>query len=163
MDDQPTPEPSDFAKLNAVYAATLAAVLLATRGRDRDPIALPELLPMGAAAFAIAKAVSREKIGSWIREPLTGDDHRAASVDSERLRRAVGELVTCSRCVGAWSALGVVGLRAASPSAGRLVTAVFATSALNDWGQAGFRLLCGASDNVGEAARERAAVSDGEH
>jgi hypothetical protein len=55
-----------------------------------------------------------------------------------RLQRALGELVICSRCVGAWSALGVVGLRAASPQAGRLVTAILAISAVNDWAQLGF-------------------------
>jgi hypothetical protein len=40
--------------------------------------------------------------------------------------------------VGAWSALGVVGLRLASPRAGRVVATVLATSAVNDFLQAGF-------------------------
>jgi hypothetical protein len=45
--------------------------------------------------------------------------------------------------VGAWSALGVVGLRLVSPDSGRVVTNVLAASAANDWLQAGFKLLCG--------------------
>ena len=140
----PRPEPADYAALNALYAIALAGLVAATRRRaEADPIRPGELLPLGAAAFAIAKAVSREKIGTWIREPLEGE--RLARVEGEPERRALStlhELVTCSRCVGTWSALGVVALRAASPSAGRLVTAVFAASAANDVGQAAFRLLC---------------------
>ena len=38
-----------------------------------------------------------------------------------RLRYAVGELMTCTRCMGAWSALGLVALRVHSPPAGRTV------------------------------------------
>ena len=68
---------------------------------------------------------------------------RLSKPRGRRIQRALGELVTCSRCVGAWSALGVVGLRAASPAAGRLVTSILATSALNDWAQAGFAWLRG--------------------
>jgi hypothetical protein len=49
--------------------------------------------------------------------------------------------VTCTRCVGAWSALGIVGLRLASPESGRTMTNVLAASAANDWLQAGFKLL----------------------
>jgi hypothetical protein len=48
--------------------------------------------------------------------------------------------------VGAWSGLAVVGLRVASPTAGRTVTAVLATTAVNDFLQAGFRWLCGRAD-----------------
>jgi hypothetical protein len=105
---------------------------------------------MGAATFAVAKAVSREKIGAWIREPLAQE--QVARVKGGRERRALaalGELVTCTRCIGAWSALGVVGLRAGAPSAGRLVTAVFATSAANDVGQAAFRWLCAKVNEAG--------------
>jgi hypothetical protein len=146
------PEPVDYAALNAIYAVALAGVVIATRRRrDAEPIRPVELLPMGAATFAIAKAVSREKIGSWIREPLT-EEHVAdvGSVPERRALATLRELVTCSRCIGTWSALGVVGLRAASPSTGRLVTAVFATSAANDVGQAAFRWLCERSNRAAQ-------------
>jgi hypothetical protein len=132
-------EPEDYAVINAVYAALLAGVVLATRERvKRDPIRASELLPMGAATFAVSKVIAREKIGTWVREPFVEDASHGGQPRGRRIQRALGELVTCSRCVGAWSALGVVGLRAASPGAGRLVTSILATSAVNDWAQAGF-------------------------
>ena len=66
-----------------------------------------------------------------------------------RLRHVVGELITCTRCVGAWSALGLVGLRLTNPAAGRVVNDVLAVSAMNDWLQAGFKALCAQSDDAG--------------
>jgi hypothetical protein len=132
-------EPEDYAAINAVYAVLLAGVVFATRERiKRDPIRSSELLPMGAATFTVSKVIAREKIGTWVREPFVEDASHGGEPRGRRIQRALGELVTCSRCVGAWSALGVAGLRAASPDAGRLVTAILATSALNDWAQAGF-------------------------
>ena len=132
-------EPEDYAVINAVYAALLGGLVYATRESvKQDPIRAGELLPLGAATFAVSKVIAREKIGTWMREPFVEDAGHGGKPRGRRLQRALGELVTCSRCVGAWSALGVVGLRAASPDAGRLVTWVLATSALNDWAQLGF-------------------------
>jgi len=50
-------------------------------------------------------------------------------------------LMGCSRCLGSWSALGLVGLRVASPPAAGAVTTVLAAGGANDFLQAVFRLL----------------------
>ncbi|HEX8064912.1 MAG TPA: DUF1360 domain-containing protein [Thermoleophilaceae bacterium] len=140
-------EPSDYAAINVVYATLLAGVVIATRERARsDPIAMRELVPLSAATFAVSKVVAREKVGSWLREPFVDQDGHPPRPEGRGIRRAVGELVTCTRCVGAWSALGVVGLRLARPDAGRSVANVLAVSAGNDWLQAGFRWLCDRAD-----------------
>jgi hypothetical protein len=142
-------EPEDYAAINAVYAVLLAALVQATRERVRkDPIRNSELLPLAAATFAVSKVIAREKIGTWVREPFVEDASHGGTPRGRRIQRALGELVTCSRCVGAWSALGVVGLRVAQPEAGRLVASVLATSALNDWLQAGFAWLRGRANQV---------------
>jgi hypothetical protein len=138
-------EPVDYARINAVYGALMTTLVLTTRGRAReDPIAGRELLPIAAATFALSKVIAREKIGSWVREPFVDEPSGEQRPRGSRLQRAVGELLTCTRCVGAWSALGIVGLRLASPESGRIVTNVLATSAANDWLQSGFKLLCAA-------------------
>jgi hypothetical protein len=136
-------EPVDYAKLNAIYGGLFAAVLIGARMRDEsdDQIPVRELVPLGAATFALAKVVAREKIGTWMREPFVEQDDGERRPRGRRLRRAVGELVTCTRCVGAWSALGIVGLRVIDPRSGRIVTNVLAASAVNDWMQAGFKML----------------------
>jgi hypothetical protein len=138
-------EPVDYAAINAVYGALMTTLVLTTRDRAReDPISGLELLPIAAATFALSKVIAREKIGSWMREPFVEDRAGERRPRGRRLQRAVGELVTCTRCVGAWSALGIVGLRLASPDSGRIVTNVLAVSAANDWLQSGFKLLCAA-------------------
>ena len=151
--ESPT-EPVDYVALNAVYGAVLTGVVLAYRDRaeETEPITAGELVPMGAATFALAKVVAKEKIGTWVREPFVeqGPDHRPVEPRGRGLRRAVGELITCTRCAGAWSALAVVGLRAVSPPAGRLVAAVLATSAVNDFLQAAFRVLTEEANSAGD-------------
>jgi hypothetical protein len=139
------PLPRDYGAINAVYAALLAGLVLGTDGRvrDEDRISPVELVPLGAATFALAKVVAREPIGAWVREPFVDDPVHPNRPRGHRVRRALGELVMCTRCVGAWSALVLVGLRIASPKAGRTVTAVLATSAANDFLQAGFKAVCG--------------------
>jgi len=144
-DPEPATEPVDYAALNAVYGVLMTAVVLTTRERAREePISGRELVPIAAATFALSKVIAREKIGTWMREPFVEDPAGERRPRGRRLQRAVGELVTCTRCVGAWSALGIVGLRLASPDSGRIVTNVLAASAANDWLQSGFKLLCAA-------------------
>jgi hypothetical protein len=148
-------EPTDYAKLNALYGALLIGVLAGTRRRARDePIEQRELVPIALATFALAKVVAREKIGAWVRDPFVEVENGERRPRGRRLQRAVGELVTCTRCVGAWSALAVVGLRAADPPTGRTVANVLAASAANDWLQSSFKWLC-AQTNQADAEASR--------
>ena len=106
---EPETQPADYALLNGVWLALITGLVAASRGRtSEDPIELRELVPLSAATFALSKAVARERIGSWVREPFVDEEHHRKPRGGH-LRRAVGELVTCTRCVGTWSALGVVG------------------------------------------------------
>ena len=77
-----------------------------------------------------------------------------------RLRYAIGELMTCTRCMGAWSALALVGLRLHAPRAGRTVTTVLAVSAGNDAMQAGFSWLCARANEQSASRRQRGALAD---
>ena len=144
--DAPT-EPNDYAALNAVFGALLAGVVIATRERTRDgdPLTPRDLAVTGAATFALSKVIARERIGTWVREPFV-EEEDGKRPRGRGIRHAVGELLTCTRCVGAWSALGLVGLRLSSPATGRVVNDVLAVSAMNDWLQAGFKLLCAKTD-----------------
>src|SRR4051794_20702330 len=133
-------EPVDYAAISATYGALLATLVLAARERGDRPVEPGELLPLGAASFALSKLIAKEKAETWMREPFV--DQAAGRPKGRRLRYAIGELLTCTRCVGAWSSLGLVALRVARPREARVVTAVLATSALNDFLHAGFSLAC---------------------
>lgn len=141
--------PIDYGKLNAAYGAVLAGVVLASRRPGAEPPGGAELLPLGAATFALSKVIAKEKVGTFVREPFVEDDDEAGRRPrGHGMRAAVGELLTCSRCVGAWSAAAIVGLRMVSPPAGRAVTGVLAASAVNDVMQAGFTWLTARSNRA---------------
>ena len=149
--EKPT-EPADYRRLNAVYGALLTGLIVASRERARDenPIPPAEMVPLGVATFALAKVIAKEKVATWVREPFVEQtaDHKPKHPRGERLQHAIGELMTCTRCVGAWSALGLVGLRTLSPPAGRMVTNILVASAINDFMQAGFQLVTGKADGA---------------
>ena len=131
-------ELADYAALSALYGALLAGTAVSARGRA--PIPTEELPALAAASFALSKLVVHEKVESWVRRPFVDEQRRKPK--GRRLRYAVGELLTCTRCMGAWSALGLVALRVHSPAAGRTVSTVLAASAGNDLLQSAFQYLC---------------------
>jgi hypothetical protein len=132
--------PADYALLSVAYASLLGA--LAYASRDRPPVERSELVPLGAATFALAKLVGREKVETWVRQPFVEEGPDGAQPKGTGMRYAIGELLSCTRCLGAWSALSLVSLRMAAPETGRTVTTVLAASAGNDFLQAGFSWLC---------------------
>jgi hypothetical protein len=139
VSETPT-EPTDYAALSLLYVGLLAGLAKSSSGRD--PIPRGELVPLAAATFALSKLVVHEKVESWLREPFVEEHGDGRRPRGRRLRYAVGELLGCTRCVGAWSALGLVALRTHAPGPGRTVTTVLAVSAGNDALQSAFTWLC---------------------
>lgn len=136
----------DYAIIEAVFAAGMGAVIALTRRREADgspTIPRDELPVLALATFALADVLAKQKVSTWLREPFVheGADHKPLRPEGSGLQHAIGELLTCTRCVGTWSALGLVGLRTASPSTSRVVNSVLALGGVNDVLQSGFRLL----------------------
>ena len=151
-------EAVDYAALSILYGSLLAGVAGSSRGRE--PIPRAELIPLSAATFALSKLVVHEKVETWLRQPFVEERPDGKRPRGRRLRYAVGELMNCTRCMGAWSALGLVALRLHAPNAGRTVTTVLAASAGNDMLQTGFSLLCARANT---AQRQSGDGADGEH
>ena len=63
--------------------------------------------------------------------------------------QAIGELVTCSRCVGTWAAAGLASTQILAPRFGRLLTWSLGAAAANDFLQAGFRALTEKANQLG--------------
>lgn len=156
---QPTPvaltNPEDYAILATVFVTGLAGVIALARRRHAEGAAAisPRDLPaLTLATFALADTVVKEKVSTWLRQPFVeeDDDHHPLAPKGRGMQRAVGELLTCTRCAGTWGALVLVGLRTASPVAGRATTNVLALAGANDLLQGGFRLLV---ERANEASR----------
>src|SRR4051812_4142908 len=155
IEETPT-EPVDYAAISATYGALLGTLVLAVRDRGDEVVHPAEIAPLGIAAFALTKAISREKVEAWVRRPFVEEGEGRPK--GRRLRYAVGELLTCTRCLGAWSALGLTALRVTRPRASRVVTTALATSAVNDFLFSAFAWLC-AAGNAADAQSPAAATS----
>ncbi len=133
------------------YAAIVGALFaglgaVAALSRRAPPASALDLVALSAATFKASRTLSREKVASFMREPFVeGEDERPAG---EGLQRAIGELVTCTRCVGTWSAAALASTQMLSPRFGRALTWTLAAGAANDFLQAGFRALCAKSNEL---------------
>ena len=152
VDETPTAR-SDYALLSATYMGLLGGLAASQQRKGRAELIPPgEIVPLVAATFAMSKLVVHEKVETWMRAPFVEEHAEGRRPKGRRLRYAVGELLTCTRCTGAWSALALVALRIHAPRAGRVVTTVLATSAGNDFAQSAFSLLCGAATRTDQQA-----------
>jgi hypothetical protein len=142
-----------YAGITGAFVGGLAiagalAHLLDRDAREHDAL---DLVVLGAATFKAARTITREEVTSFIREPFVegeagdGDEHAVGTGD---LRQAIGELVTCSRCVGTWVAAGLATTQILAPRFGRTLTWTLAAAALNDWLQAGFAALTKKADEL---------------
>ena len=65
----------------------------------------------------------------------------------------MGELVTCSRCVGTWVAAGLASSQMVAPRFGRALTWTLGAAAANDFLQASFNALCAKANELEKEVR----------
>jgi hypothetical protein len=154
--------PGHYATLSAGYGALLGAAIVGFRDRGEHPVQPKELPVLGLATFALAKLVGKEKVETWVRQPFLDERPDGERVPKgEGMRYAIGELLSCTRCLGSWSALGLVSLRLFRPREAQVVLPVLATAAINDWLQSGFTALC-ATANVQQQEAEAPPLEAGD-
>jgi len=148
-----------YAVILGTFGGLLAAAGALGRAFDRDPqcqTAL-DLTVLGAATFKASRTLARDEVTSFLREPFvrghahTGEDEEPAEGG---MAQAVGELVTCTRCVGTWAAAGLAWTQILAPRVGRLLTWSLAAAAANDFLQAGFNSLTSKANELEERAAE---------
>lgn len=153
---QPSKQPPyrAYAVIVGTFVASLGAVsgIAAARHRPSHAIGATDLALLGLATFKASRTVARDKVTSFVREPFVegeaydGEDERPTR-ESE-LKQALGELVTCTRCVGTWLGAGLASMQILTPRTGRLLTTVLAAGALNDFLLAGFAALTAKSNEL---------------
>jgi hypothetical protein len=142
-----------YAGIMAAFVGGLGAAGLVARALGRDPQehdAL-DLVILGAATFKAARTISSDEVTSFLRDPFVeGEAHEGDEdpVETGDLRQAIGELVTCSRCIGTWVAAGLTSTQVIAPRFGRLLTWALAAAGANDFLQAGFTALTHKSNEL---------------
>ena len=147
-----------YATIVGTFMAGLGAVsgLAAARNRPLEEMAPMDFALLGLATFKASRTVARDKVTSFVREPFVegeaydGEDERPTH-DTE-MKQALGELVTCTRCIGTWIGASLASLQILAPRTGRLVTSVLAAGAVNDFLLAGFTALTAKSNELEERA-----------
>jgi hypothetical protein len=146
MATQTTPPYAAYAGIMAAFTGGLAAVGGLAKLLHRDPREQSafDLVLLGLATFKASRTTSTDEVTSFLREPFVAGHAKAGAEDpvaTGDLRQAIGELVTCSRCIGTWIAAGLAGTQIVAPRFGRLLTWTLATAGANDVLQASFAAL----------------------
>ena len=136
-----------YATILGTFLAGLGAVsgLAAARNRPHYEMAPIDLALLGLATFKASRTVARDKVTSFVREPFVegeaydGEDEKPTH--ETELKQAIGELVTCTRCIGTWIGASLASIQILAPRTGRLLTSVLAAGAVNDFLLAGFAAL----------------------
>ena len=145
MEDRSQAPPYEaYAAIVGTFLTGLGAV--SALSRRSPPGTALELVALSAATFKASRTLSRERVASFLREPFVegADEHPAG----QGFRRALGELVTCTRCIGTWSAAALASTQMIAPRFGRALTWTLAASAANDFLRAGFAALCAKTDEL---------------
>lgn len=152
---EPRPPYESYAAIMVAFAGGLGAagVLARLLGRDPQCHTALDLVVLSAASFKAARTLAHDEVTSFLREPFVkghaheGDDEEPVQGGMEQ---AIGELVTCSRCVGTWAAAALVGTQTLAPRFGRLLTWSLAAAGANDVLQAGFGVLAAKANELEE-------------
>jgi Protein of unknown function (DUF1360) len=142
-----------YGGIMGTFVGGIAVAGALARLLDRDPRSDGplDLIVLGAATFKASRTISRDEVTSFLREPFVeGEAHEGGEepIETGDLRQAVGELVTCSRCVGTWVAAGLASTQILAPRFGRMLTWSLAAAGVNDFLQAGFAALAAKSNEL---------------
>src|SRR5437879_7341268 len=130
-----------YAEIMGTFTGLLAAAGALGRLLDRDPQCQTPLdfAVLSAASFKAARTLSHDEVTSFIRQPFVrGHAHSGGEEPvSGGMEQAIGELVTCTRCIGTWVAAGLASTKILAPRFGQLLTSPAGASAVNDSPPAG--------------------------
>jgi hypothetical protein len=150
------PPYGSYAAILGTFTGFLAAAGAISRLVDRDPQCQSALdfVVLSAASFKAARTLSHDNVTSFIREPFvrghahTGGEEPLRTGGAEQ---AIGELVTCTRCVGTWAAAALASAQILAPRFGRMLTWSLGAAAANDFLQAGFSALTAKANELEDA------------
>jgi Protein of unknown function (DUF1360) len=146
------PPYGSYAAIMGTFAGLLAAAGALGRVLDRDPQCQTALdfTILAAASFKAARTLSHDEVTSFIRQPFVRGHAHSGGEEPVRggMEQAIGELVTCTRCIGTWAAAGLASTQILAPRFGRVLTWSLGAAAVNDFLQAGFSALAAKANEL---------------
>jgi len=143
---QERPPYEAYAAIAGSFAALLAAGGALSRVLGRDPQCQTTLdfAILALASFKAARTLTHDRVSAPVRAPFVegeADAKEEVPVRTGGMQQAMGELVTCTRCVATWAAASLASTQIVAPRFGRLLTWSLGAAAANDFLQAGFTAL----------------------
>lgn len=158
MAANPRPPYESYATIMAAFGGLLAVAGAVGKALDRDPRCNTwlDFALLSAASFKAARTLARDQVTSPLRAPFVEGE---ADSENERpvqggMQQALGELVTCTRCIGTWTAAGLATTQVIAPRFGRMLTLALGTAGINDFLQTAFVALNHKSDELKKRAGE---------
>lgn len=135
-----------YAFLTALFAVGFGAPLVAAERRGKLPerVAAGDLVLLAASTFKISRMLTRDAVTGFVRAPFVEyEGMKGVTTPKERprgrgLRRAVGQLLVCPGCVGAWAAASLTAALVVKPRPTRIVCSALTAFAVSDFLQAGY-------------------------
>jgi hypothetical protein len=132
---------------HGVYSTALAGALLVARltGRTLPVPSAGDIALFGIATHKLSRLLAKDKVTAALRAPFTEYEEKGGPAEVEERprgrgpRRAIGELVSCPYCLDPWVAGGFIVGSLFAPRATRLTAGVFASVAIADFLQIGYK------------------------
>ena len=131
-----------MATFSTIFGGAIAVA--AAQGRlPRRPSAM-DIALVAVAGHKVSRLVAKDKVTLPIRAPFTetkvdGEGELVDEATGTGMQKAIGQLVTCPKCVGQWACASFVVGMIYSPRATRAVASVFASDAISDFLHVAYR------------------------
>jgi len=138
----------EYAALIATFASAFGVALAAARhrrGELPERVGAGDVVMAGIATQKLSRLIAKDRVTSVVRAPFAREEGRAGPGEvSERprggrVRRAIGELLTCPFCLSQWVAGGFTAGLLLAPRPTRVVIGMFDIVALSDFLQVAYK------------------------
>jgi hypothetical protein len=152
-----------YARILALYNLAFALFLVVSKQSGKpipERIEWRDVLLLGVATFKLSRLISKEVVTTPLRAPFTTFVERTGQGEvkeqprGEGTVRAVGELLSCPFCLGAWVAATLAYGLVLSPPVTRFAATILTTLCLSDFLQLGYTAACEGA-NLATQARRR--------
>jgi hypothetical protein len=136
-----------YAALLGLFGVSVGGLFSWAFSRQRllDKISPVDLALLGIGSHKLARMISRDRVGTVLRQPFTvydgtegalpGEANEHARHDRGEYRQAVGELLCCPYCTSTWSATALFGTYLADHRLGRSACVYLCSIALAEVSQ----------------------------
>jgi hypothetical protein len=137
---------TSYTTLIGAFSAILGGGILLANATGRLPRrpSLVDIALAGVAAHKVSRLIAKDKVAAPLRAPFTAtvaddDGELVDKATGTGMQRAVGQLLTCPKCVGQWACASFVLGTIWAPRPTRALESVFAADAISDFLHAAFR------------------------